>query len=84
MNQVQFFKCLFPGIQGKIEVRKVSPDKTLARRGYFSDVSLEFLRFSRKDPAANIYFGPALRDGRGGKKENIVGRGKPSTKYGVP
>lgn len=75
MNQAQFFKSLFPATQGKIEIRKVFPDKILARRGYFSDISLELLRFSRKDPAANIYFGPALRDGNGGKKENILGTG---------
>ncbi|HEC99063.1 MAG TPA: hypothetical protein ENN18_01580 [Proteobacteria bacterium] len=75
MTQLQFFRHLFPAIPGKIEVRRISPDKTLAKRGYFSDISLDLLRFSRKDPAVNIYFGPALRDGRGGKKENIIGTG---------
>lgn len=75
MNQSQFFRHLFPVIRGKIEVRRISPDKTLAKRGYFSDISLDLLRFSRKDPIMNIYLGPALRDGNGGKKENIIGTG---------
>ncbi|MBU4427425.1 MAG: hypothetical protein L6406_14980 [Desulfobacterales bacterium] len=66
---MKFFETLYQFSEGKIEVRAL-PSK---KQAFFEISDLPgIMSFCKQNEKDHLYFGVATRDGKGGKKENIV------------
>ncbi len=66
---IVFFQNLYAFCDGMIELRALPSRK----RSFFNVSDFEGIgSFCEKNSGENLYFGVATRDGKGGKKENIV------------
>lgn len=69
MNRAEFFKNLFQFCEGKIELRALpSRKRVFIEIGDHGSIDAFCSRFQKE----HLYFGVGTRDGRGGKKENLV------------
>jgi len=69
LDRHRFFPKLYQYCEGRIELRSLPSG---ARAFFNADDHAVIDAFCRKHQYKNIYFGVGTRDGRGGKKENIV------------
>jgi putative DNA primase/helicase len=69
-----FIKSLYRYVDnGSLELRTFTPDNKTGPRIFLNFNSLDTLHhFCKHNSSLNVYFGVATRDGRAGKKENIV------------
>ena len=68
MNRISFFSSLYKNSEGLIEIRPL-PGKP----GFFKIDDLHAVNsYCKRYQRSNLYFGVATRDGKGGKKGNIV------------
>lgn len=66
----EFFRAIFKGLDGKIEVREIGITKKENRRYFFK--SVDELEKYNPDQDKNVYFGIYTRLGRSGKAENCI------------
>ena len=74
MDRNDLFKELFNRCNGNIELRALpSGNRTFVSLGTdWLTLKKQVDRFCQDNECQNIYFGVATRDGKGGKKENVV------------
>lgn len=68
MNRKTFFASLFEFCEGKIEIRPLPGKPLFFEIDDFGAIDDYCLRMDK----TNVFFGVATRDGKGGRKENIV------------
>jgi hypothetical protein len=69
-----FLRALFENVPGAIELRCIEPEgnREQNRRSYHTDGEVVERTAEQHNGHLNVYFGVATRDGKGGKKENLV------------
>lgn len=72
VNTYTFFETLYKGSAGVTNIRAISPGGKISRDSFHPCDDFSWLSDLLKNQNDNLFFGVATRDGKGGKKENIV------------
>jgi len=68
MDRATFFSSLYKNSEGRIEIRPLPGKPGFFKLDDFSGIDSYCHRYKK----SNLYFGVATRDGKGGRKENII------------